>query len=93
MFTNSGNLWAAPGIEVGAQMAVERINKESSLLTNLELELLVRDTQCNKDVAIYEYFSFMGNKSFPIAGRLKGNELKAAIALQCKLIGKLIAAV
>ncbi|XP_072021432.1 uncharacterized protein [Amphiura filiformis] len=68
MFPNTGIRWAAPGIEIGAQMAVEQINKESTLLPNLELELLIRDTQCNKDIAIYQYFQFMGNKSFPIVG-------------------------
>ena len=69
MFPNGGKRWAAPGIAIGAQMAVELINKDSILLPNLQLELLVRDTQCNKDIAVYEYFQFMGNKSYPIVGK------------------------
>lgn len=60
-------------VVAGAEMAVEKINKDPTILPDHRLVLLVEDTQCIVDVAMKHFVQFVGNKTHPIAGILGKN--------------------
>lgn len=53
---------------VGAQMAVEYINADPSILEDYEITMLIRDTQCKADIVMKQFMHFIVNETHPIAG-------------------------
>jgi len=53
---------------VGAEMAVEYINRDSRILGDYELKLLVEDTECRMDVAMKHFIHYAVDGKHPVAG-------------------------
>jgi len=54
----------------GALMAVEYINRDSSILGDYQLDLLVEDTECKVDVAMKHFLHYAVDGVLPVAGIL-----------------------
>ena len=48
----SGHHWVAPEINSAAKLAVEYINNHDSLLPNVHLQLMMRDSACDPDMGL-----------------------------------------
>jgi len=57
----------------GALMAVEYINRDSSILGNYQLDLLVEDTECKVDIAMKHFLHYAVDEEHPVAGILGKN--------------------
>jgi len=51
-------------------MAVEYINRDSSILGDYELKLLVEDTECKVDIAMKHFLHYAVDGEHPVAGIL-----------------------
>jgi len=51
-------------------MAVEYINRDSSILGNYQLDLLVEDTECKVDIAMKHFLHYAVDGEHPVAGIL-----------------------
>jgi ABC-type branched-subunit amino acid transport system substrate-binding protein len=54
----------------GAQMAIEYINSDPTILGDYELKMLVVDTQCTVNLAMEQFLNYVVDKTYPIAGIL-----------------------
>lgn len=52
-------IWSSPGDEVGAQMAVEEVNDDQTVLGSFKLELLVAPTQCRRELVIQAFIRYL----------------------------------
>ena len=52
-------IWSSPGDEIGAQMAVNEINNDTSVLNRFIVELLVSPTQCRRQLVIPAYIRYL----------------------------------
>jgi len=48
-------------------MAIEYINRDSSILGNYQLDLLVEDTECKVDVAMKHFLHYAVDGEHPVA--------------------------
>jgi len=55
---------------VGALMAVEYINRDSSILGNYQLDLLVEDSECRVDIAMKHFLHYAVDGEHTVAGIL-----------------------
>ncbi|XP_076336163.1 uncharacterized protein LOC143239183 [Tachypleus tridentatus] len=69
IFPLSGIYWRQSAVVPAAQMAVEAINRNASVLDNYRLELLVQDGVCMADMVMKSFISYVTN---PIYGTLIG---------------------
>lgn len=70
-FPITGGQWTQPGLVQGAELAISRINRDSNILPNYDLEMIVVDSQCKADVAMREYIKYIHNSTnLQIAGVL-----------------------
>ncbi|XP_060082316.1 uncharacterized protein LOC132561632 [Ylistrum balloti] len=70
-FPVSGVQWTQPGLVQGAELALDRVNKNPGVLPNHDLELIIVDSQCKADVAMREYIKYIHNSTnLNIAGVL-----------------------
>lgn len=58
-----------------AQMAIEYINSDPSILGDYDLQMLVVDTQCKVDLAMKHFLEYVVDKTHPIAGILGMNNI------------------
>lgn len=52
-------VWSSPGDEVGAQLAIQEINRDKNVLERCRLELLVAPTQCRGELVISAYVRYL----------------------------------
>jgi len=67
------DVWTASCMAVcnaGALMAVEYINRDSSILGDYQLDLLVEDTECKVDIAMKHFLHYAVDGEHPVAGIL-----------------------
>ena len=64
-------IWRYFGIFISpaAELAVEIVNQDPNILPSYNLEVIVNDTQCKRDVAIGQFIA-MQRRQPPIAGIL-----------------------
>lgn len=54
----------------GANMAVQKINAQAELLSDVELTLMPHSTQCQTDATLDVYSAILQNNTKPLAGKV-----------------------
>ena len=57
-------------LQIGALMALEFINRNSSILPDYEIIIIVQDTQCKSDVVMKQFLHFLVNTTHPVSAIL-----------------------
>ncbi|XP_064640093.1 uncharacterized protein LOC135495414 isoform X1 [Lineus longissimus] len=70
MISMTGTAYKDPGIAEVVSMATDLINKNTSLLADYNLKVLVQDTKCAPDEVMKAFIKYVTNKTHPIVAVL-----------------------
>lgn len=52
-------VWSSPGDEIGATMAIERINRDTAVLKDYRLKMPIVGTQCRRELVLNAYITYL----------------------------------
>ncbi|KAK3745173.1 hypothetical protein QZH41_011976, partial [Actinostola sp. cb2023] len=54
-------VWSSPGDELGAVMAIESVNRDTAVLKDYELKILIVGTQCRRELVLNAYITYLNS--------------------------------